>query len=410
VEERFFVEELPNGLTLLGQQMDSVSSASMTILVPAGAAHDPADAEGAASVAAEWLTRGAGSRNTRQLNDALDSLGCQHDENVHSEHMHRSAAQLGRNLAEILPIFADILRRPTLDDESFEPCRQLIAQDLTSLEDEPARKCNTLLREKFYPYPLGRNVLGHEESIAAMQAAKIRQHVRSSLTPHGMILSVAGNIDWPAFVALAKGLFGDWTAPAAQQVRITTMPPGEVHIKKDTSQTHLALAHPSVTIQHPMYYAARLAEIVLSGGMSSRLFTEVREKRGLVYGVHSRYHSLKDYAGMFTYAGTRPEVAQTTFDVTVGEIRRLAEGVTADEMARARTQLKSALIMQGESTGARANANASDWYHVHRLRGLQEIADSIEKVTADEVAAYQKAFPPEKLTVLVVGPEAVKLQ
>ncbi|MCL2700232.1 MAG: insulinase family protein [Phycisphaerae bacterium] len=407
--ERFHIHELPNGLTLLGQPMDGVSSASMSVLIPMGAAHDPADAAGAAAVTAEWLIRGAGDRNSRQLNDALDALGCQHDESAQGEHLHVSTAQLGRNLPDILAIVADMLRRPRLEDDTFDPCRQLILQDLETLEDEPARKCNILLRERFYPHPLGRNVLGHADCLAVMQPADVRRHARAAMTPAKAILAVAGNIDWDRFVSLATQLFGDWQAAPAKPVDIAAQPRGETHIQKDTAQTHIAMAHASVTVRHPMYYAARVAEIVLSGGMSSRLFTEVREKRGLVYGVSSRYHSLKDYAGMFTYAGTRPEVAQTTFDVTVGEIRRLAEGVTADEMARARTQLKAALIMQGESTGARAGAIAADYYHLGRLRSLDEIAAAIEHVTADEVAEYQKAFPPDNLTVLVLGPEPVEI-
>jgi len=409
VDERFFIHELSNGMTLVGQQMDGVSSASMSVLIPMGAAHDPAEAAGSAAVTAEWLVRGAGERNSRQLNDALDALGCQHDENPQGEHLHLSTAQLGRNLPDVLTIIADMLRRPRLEDETFEPCRQLILQDLEALEDEPARKCNVLLREKFYPYPLGRNVLGHADCLAAMQPADVRRHARSAMTPAGAILAVAGNIDWDRFVQLATQLLGNWQAAPATPVTIADQPRGETHIRKETAQTHIALAHASVTVRHPMYYAARMAEIVLSGGMSSRLFTEVREKRGLVYGVSSRYHSLKDYAGMFTYAGTRPEVAQTTFDVTVGEIRRLSEGVTDDEMARAKTQLKAALIMQGESTGARAGAIASDYYHLGRLRSLDEIATAISRVTANDVIEYQKTFPPEKLSVLVLGPEPVEI-
>jgi len=141
--------------------------------------------------------------------------------------------------------------------------------------------------------------------------------------------------------------------------------------------------------------------------MSSRLFTEVREKRGLVYHVSARYHSMKEHAGVFTYAGTVPDKAQETFDTTVGELRRLGEGVQEEEMLRARTQLKSALIMQGESTAARANALAADWYHLKRLRSLEELSDAIDGVTAPEVLAYLRDFPAEHFTVLVIGPQPV---
>ncbi len=170
VAEQFYTKQLSNGLTLLGQRMEGVSSLSMSLLVTAGAAHDPPDGEGVASVASEWMLRGAGPWDTRQLNSVLDSLGCQHEEQVHSEHLHFSSAQLGRNFEEILGIYRQILLSPRLEDATFEPCRQLTLQDLSSLEDEPARKCSIVLREKFYPYPLGRCTHGHTESLEIMRA------------------------------------------------------------------------------------------------------------------------------------------------------------------------------------------------------------------------------------------------
>ncbi len=409
MSEQFHIQELDNGLTLLGQTMEGVSSAAMTLLVRGGAAHDPADAEGASTVATEWVMRGAGGMDSRKLNELLDSLGCQHDEGVQSEHISFGAAQLGQNLPQVLAIYRDLLRAPNFADDTFEPCRQLTLQDLASLEDEPARKASILLRERFYPYPLGRCVYGHEESLQIMRPEDVRRHAQTVFSPQQAILSAAGNIDWEALVRLAQEHFGDWQGPPAPAVHASAMPPGELHIPKATAQTHIAIAQAAVPLSDERYYAARVAETVLSGGMSSRLFTEVREKRALVYGVGSRYHSLKSHAGLFTYAGTRPEVAQQTYDVTVGELRRMAEGIEADEMTRAKTQLKASLVMQGESTSARSSALASDWYHLRRLKSLQEISDAIDAVRVEQVLEYLKAFPPDPLTVLVIGPEPLKL-
>ncbi len=396
---------MPNGLTLLGQQMEQVASAAATFVVPAGTSHDPADAAGASAVIAEWLLRGAGDRDSRQLNDALDSLGCQHNENVQSEHIQCGTAQLGRNLGEVLPIYADILRRPRLEDASFEPCRDLTVQDLVSLEDEPAQKCNLMLRERFYPAPLGRCPYGTIQTLQGMRPDAIRSHAMKLLGPSDMLLSVAGAFEWNQLCDDVERCFGDW-APSPRAPLPTTPPAGGVlQVTKDSAQSHIALAYPSVTVGDSRYYAARIAETVLSGGMSGRLFTEVREKRGLVYHVSARYHSLRSHAGMFAYAGTTPEKAQQTLEVTVGELRRLAEGIGEDEMARARTQLKSALVMQGESTGARANTLASDWYHLGRLRSLEEISHAIDRTTVADVLACLKEMPARNLTILTIGPK-----
>jgi predicted Zn-dependent peptidase len=407
VTERFHVAELDNGMTLLAQEMDYVSSAAMTLVVPSGSAHDPAEAAGAGSVACEWCVRGAGERTTRQLNDALDSLGCQHHELVRGEHLLFTAAQLGRNLPAVLGIFADVLRRPRLDDETFAPSRTLVQQDLAALEDEPARKCMLLLRERFYPPPLGRCALGSAEGLAALSPEMLRRHIYAHFVPTGSILAVAGKIDWPALKDAVEALFGDWAAGDVPAHVPSAAAGGVMHVAKDSAQTHVGLAYRSVPMHHERYYAARMAEMVLSGGAAARLHTEVREKRGLVYHVAASYHSLKDHAGMFAYAGMRPEVAQETFEVTLAEIRRLGEGVADEEITRARTQLKSALVMQGESTSSRAGALASDWYHLRRLRSLRELSQAIDSVTAGDVLDYVHEFPPEAFTVLVIGPEPV---
>ena len=407
MSERFFIEELANGLTVLGQQMPTVSSAALTLAVRCGSAQDPPELAGASSVACEWCLRGAGGRSTRELHEALDALGCQHHESVRGEHLVISAAQLSRNLDAVLGIVADLVCRPELAEKTFGPSRALVEQDLAALADEPARLSSLLLRERFYPWPLGRCVYGSAETLAALEPESLRQHIRRQLTPAGAILAVAGDVEFAALGERVRELFGDWSgseAPAGE----TSPPAGGVeHVARDSAQVHIALASPAAVMRDERYYAARMAEMVLSGGASARLHTEVREKRGLAYHVATHYHSLKDHAGLFTYAGTRPEIASQTFEQVVRELRRLADGVGDDEIARAQTQLRSALVMQGESTSARAHALASDWYHLGRLRSLSELSDATRAVTAGDVLDYLAAFPADRPTALVLGPEPI---
>ena len=313
--------------------------------------------------------------------------------------------QLARNLPAVLEILTDVLRRPILDDETFSPSRELIRQDLDALEDEPARKAFMQLRERFYPQPLGQGLYGTPESLAALSAEGLRAHAAECMSPDGAIISVAGKFDWDVLRDLVGGHLGDWSvaAPIASEPRAPER--GITHISKESAQTHITLAHKTITLSDDQYYSARLGAMVLSGGMSSRLFTEVREKRGLVYHVSSSYHSLKDYAGMFTYAGTVPAKAQETLEVTVGELRRVAEDITEAELAKAKTQLKSALVMQGESTGARSGAISSDWYHLGRLRSLLEISSAVDAVTVDQVKAHLQQWPARDFVMLAIGPE-----
>ena len=403
--EVFHVHEFDNGLTLLGQPMEQVSSAAVTIALPGGSAGDPGELAGAASVGAYWLLRGAGERDTRALHDAFDSLGCRHHEDAQNEHLVLGAALLGDNLAKALAIYSDILRRPHLAERAFAPCRELIAQELESLEDEPMRKASVMIREQFYPQPLGRCPLGSRPTLTAMTPDAVAAHLGRLLSPAGATIAVAGRFRWEELVYVVGELLGDWSGPAMPAPPTAPAPRGLRHLIKPTAQVQIMLAYPAETIRGKRYYPARLAQMVLSGGTSSRLFTEVREKRALVYAVGARYHSLRDHAGMFVYAGTTPQRAQETLDVTVAELRRLGEGATEEEMARARTQLKSALVMQGESTSARADALAGDWHHLRRLRSLEELSAAVDAVTADQVAEYARAFPADELTALTIGPD-----
>jgi predicted Zn-dependent peptidase len=222
-----------------------------------------------------------------------------------------------------------------------------------------------------------------------------------------MLMSVAGAIDWPKLCRWVEKLFGDWNAPAPHQPTKRPRVGGIYHVNKESAQSHITLGHAAATAGSDQYYPARVAETILSGGMSGRLFTEVREKRGLVYHVSCRYHSLQHYAGMFTYAGTSGDRAQQTLDVTVGELRRLGQGVSDAELARARTQLKSALVMQGESTSARASALVGDWHHLRRLRSLEEISEAIDNVTSGDVLEYTRQYPARDFTLLTIGPAAL---
>jgi predicted Zn-dependent peptidase len=186
-------------------------------------------------------------------------------------------------------------------------------------------------------------------------------------------------------------------------------PPGDYyHEPQPSQQTHIGIAYTSVPETDQNYYAVRLAVEVLSGGMSGRLFTEVREKRALCYSVWAGYHSLKGMGSILGYAGTSNERAQATLDCVVNELHRLSQGVSDDELVRAKTGLKAATIMQGESTGARAGAIAHDYFIRGRIRTLDEIKAAIDSVTLDQVNAYLATHPPGRFTIVTVGPNELK--
>jgi predicted Zn-dependent peptidase len=171
---------------------------------------------------------------------------------------------------------------------------------------------------------------------------------------------------------------------------------------------HIGLMTETVKPTDEDYYNARVAVSVLSGGMSARLFTEVREKRGLCYAIGARYHGLKDAAGIMCYAGTTPQKGQETLDVIIGEFNRLTEGISEEEIDRAKVRLKSALILQSESSSSRAGAIGSDCYILGRVRSLDEIKNKIEQTTVDSVLGFLRNNKFKDFTVVTIGPKCLK--
>jgi len=182
-----------------------------------------------------------------------------------------------------------------------------------------------------------------------------------------------------------------------------------LHIPEQSSQTQIGVSFPSIPYQHDQYFQIRGAVGVLSDGMSSRLFTEVRENRGLCYTVYGMHHSLRDRGSVLCYSGTSADRAQETLDVLVAELVRLADGIQPEELDRLKARTKSALIMQQESSGARAGAIAGDWYHLGRVRTMQEIDRVIGELTCDSINHYLAANPPRDFTVVTLGPQPLEI-
>jgi ribosomal protein S18 acetylase RimI-like enzyme len=269
VPQPVYQHTFPNGLTLLAERMDHVRSAALNFMIPAGCVYDPPGSLGIASVLADLISRGAGERDSRDLTLALDNLGLDRDESVSSMHTRFWAATVARNIPAALEIYADILLRPHLPEDEIEAVQMLALQDLQNLEDEPRQKVLIELKARHYPNPLGQDRRGVAPDIEALTVKKIREHYQRLFRPQGAILSVAGYLDWEPLRDQVGRLFGDWKGSSNSTVVANGKPAGSAHLHKETTQTQIALAYPSVPIGHPEYYAALGAVNVLSGGMSA---------------------------------------------------------------------------------------------------------------------------------------------
>lgn len=398
---------LSNGMVILAEPIEGVASVAFNFLLPAGAATLPADTCGAASVITDWIFRGAGAMTSRQLVDAMDALGLHRDSSVSATHIAISAAMEASNLRQALELHADVILHPALADDQFELSRQLAIHDIAGLDDDPRQKVMLCLSEQFYPDPWGRPAIGKMEHLQNLTRDRTAQIIDDGFDISRTILSVAGKYDFDAICRQAETLFASQPPKTVKGLETGQKGDRYTHIQHDGAQVHIGLMTEAPPITTDDYYNANVAVSVLSGGMSSRLFTEVREKRGLCYAVGARYTTLKDLAGIRCYAGTTPDKAQETLTVVRHEFDRLTDGITDCEMQRAKVGLKSSLIMQSESSIARAGGIASDYFLLGRVRTLEEIKQKLEDTTADTVLDYLRRNPFSDYTIVTIGPRKI---
>ncbi|MBS0264967.1 MAG: insulinase family protein [Planctomycetes bacterium] len=408
-DQQIQTHAISSGLTLIVEPMADVQSAAFCLLIPAGSNYDPPGKAGSAAVLCDWLMRGAGSRDNRELSNELDNLGVQRNEGAGNSHISFAGATLAESLPQTLRIYADIVRSPHLPADEFEPAVAGIIQNLQAIEDEPRQKVMVELRRRCFEAPWGIPSEGTFEGVAALTPDIVRQHFETCASPHDAILGIAGNINVPQALELVEELFGDWKAKPAPAIVTGPRGPQRDHIHHDSTQTQIGIAYNSVPYCDPDYYAAWAVVSILSGGMSSRLFTEVREKRGLCYSVYASLNSLRDRGQVLCYAGTTVERAQETLDVTLGELIRIGQGISTDELDRCKARAKSSLIMQQESSSARASSNARDWYHLGRVTSLEEVRNKIEALTVESLLEYISRYPAKDFTVLTLGPKPLEV-
>lgn len=409
MSESVVIEQLPNGLTLIVEPVKGVESVAYELLIPGGLVYEKAGREGGVLLLAELTSRGAGDMDAKALSDAFDRLGARHSEGAGGERFGYRGMCLSEEFPQALALSALEVLSPLLPADEIAPIQSLLIQDINSLPDNPSRRVMHELYSKYLPSPYNCSSMGTVAGIASCDRTYLKELKEDFFSPHGSILSVAGNVTVSQVQALSQQLFGSWqgrknTAPKFGAVAGS----GGSHIDFESAQLQIALAYPSAPFGHEDYYAAKVASSILSGGMFGRVFIEVREKRGLVYSVSARHSANQDYGVVVAYAGTTPDRAQETLDVLTHELRALPGTVTHDELARAKTNIKSGLVLGEESTASRAGSNAQDYWIAKRVRPFEEIMDHIQAVGAAQIDRFYEHFPANDYFLTTLG--SVKLQ
>ncbi len=410
MKQTLFSTTLDNGIVLLGEELPGLESVAIAFHTPAGGVHDGPQRCGLAAVSGEMMLRGAGDRSSRRIVEDLEGAGVQWAQAVSTSHASFSGAMVARQLPDALPIYADVLRRPLLAEDELENARQMVLQNLAGTEDDPAHRAILALRQLHYPAPWGMPAEGLSADVERLGIDDVRRFVAANVRPRGTIIAIAGRIDWADFVPRMERLFGDWDTGAATAVTAGPRGPRVRHVTHDSQQTHIAVAWSAPPYRSDESYEATAALAVLGGGSSSRLFSEVRERRGLCYSVSAGYQTHREFAMALCYSGTTAARAQETLDVILAEIRRLPGSIQDAEVERVRARAKSGLVMQQESSAARAGAIARQWYHLGTIRPLAEELARYDRLDAASIEAWLAAHAVADLSVVSLGREPLEVR
>ncbi|MCF0234339.1 MAG: insulinase family protein [Thermoguttaceae bacterium] len=399
-----------NGLVLLAEDMSWSESFAVSVRIPAGTIYAPGPKAGLAALTCEMTNRGAGNLGNREFLEAFENLGVDSFERATTEGALFRAVGLAGDWERALELLAMQIREPLFPEEEFESCLTSQIQEIAAKEDEPTYQVGAATRRLFYPAPWGESRLGTKETLEKTTLDDVVAFHRDFYRPNGAIVAVSGRFDWERVKAKIGELFGGWSP--LDVVTPTPVPNADstASVPFDSAQTHLSFAFPTVPLGDPSYHAGYCGAELLGGGMSSRFFTEVREKRGLCYSVQASISSLNDWGGVFCYCGSTAERAQEALDVMIAQIDRLSAELASDsELERVKIRTKSSLVMENESPGARSYALVSDWLRFKRIRSTEEIFESVNKQTAETIREFFAERAPIRFRLATLGSKPLEI-
>lgn len=400
------LHRMKNGLRIVTENMPGLKSASIGIWVNVGGRHERLEQNGVAHFLEHMAFKGTKTRTALEIAETIEDVGGFINAYTSREMTAYYARVLEDHVDLALELIADILLNSTFDANEMEIERGVILQEIGQANDTPDDIIFDWLQEASFPgQPLGRPILGPSERVRAFQREDLAGFVEEFYGPEQMILSAAGAVDHDAIVAAAERLFGDLPSRPPRKAEPGEFKGSERRVEKDLEQAHFALALEAPGYRDDRIYTAQIYSMALGGGMSSRLFQEAREKRGLCYTIFAQAGAFSDIGTLTIYSGTSADDIADLAGLCIDELRRSADDMTEAEIARARAQLKAGLLMGLESPSSRCERLARMVGIWDRVPPLEETVEKIDAVTAQGVAAYAAEMcDAGKISLALYGP------
>jgi predicted Zn-dependent peptidase len=403
------VTELDSGLRVVSERIDSVRSVALGFWVRTGSRDETVEEAGVSHFLEHLLFKGTNRFSSTEIDEIFDGMGAEINAGTGKETTSVYSRFLDRHLERAFDVMSDMVLRPSYPDIDSE--RQVVIEEIAMYEDEPSDKVHDVLSEAvFGDHPLGRPVIGRAEVIANVPVPEIAAYHDERYGPRNMVIAAAGNVEHEQLVAMAEEASGvgsresgagDRELQAAPAVASARM----CFVQKPTEQVHVTLGAPGIARGDDRRFALRVLDTILGGSTSSRLFQEVREKRGLAYAVYSYSSQYLDSGQIGMYVGTRPDNVSEALQVIGDELRRLGQsGITDEELERAKENVKGRTVLSMESTLARMNRLGSSLLTGVPLLTLDEVLARTDAVTAADVAELvEELYDPTRLSAAAVG-------
>jgi predicted Zn-dependent peptidase len=399
------VTRLNDGLTVVSETMPRVETVSVGAYIGAGTRHEAPEVNGVSHFLEHMAFKGTARRDAAAISREIENVGGHLNAYTAREQTAFYAKVLREDTGLAVDIIGDILTHSTFVPEEIERERGVILQEIGQANDTPDDIVFDHFQETAYPaQAMGRPVLGTEGTIKAMTREALTGYMRTHYGAGQMVVAAAGAVEHEALLALVRQHFADLPSAGAAAAEPSRYGGGEFREDRDLDQVHIVLGFPSVKHGDPMHYPTQLLSTLLGGGMSSRLFQEIREKRGLVYSIYSFASPFRD-AGLFQiYAGTGEKEAAELMPVTIEALRAVQRDVTGEELARAKAQLRASLLMSLESTGSRCEQLARQLQVHGRVIPVEETKAKIAAVTVEQVQQAAAMMFRARPTLAAMGP------
>lgn len=407
-EDTFFQStRLNNDLLVVTEHVPGVRSISCGIWIKAGSRDETPSQAGITHFLEHLIFKGTATRSARDIAEAFDAIGGELNAFSAKEYTCVYGRMIDEHADTGLDILSDLVLNPVFRPEDIEAERPVVLEEINMHEDAPAEIIHDLFDQHIYHgHPLGPRILGREKTIAAMDRSDIHAYWEKGYSPANIVVAAAGNVEHNRFVEQIEGLFGKARGSKSQRrARKHVIVPRAAVQNKDTQQAHICYGVKGISVKDDDRFALSIIDVILGGGMSSRLFQNIREKRGLVYSVYSYRGQYSETGSVAVYAGTSPEKCVNVLDLISREFDSIAKrGVTAKELARAKEQLKGNIVLSMEDSTTRMNRLGRGFIYDSEILSMDELIARVDAITKDDTARVSDRIFNAPRVLAVIGP------